>query len=383
MAVTAAVLFLVVPASDAAARGARPIPFALPDEIGPFAVGRISFEVVDPERDDRTLPVDVWYPVDPEDAVGPPSEYTLLEFSAESPLALDAPAISDAGRFGLVVFSHGSGGIRFQSFFLTELLASHGFIVIAPDHVGNTLLDAFFGTGDPFLVAAVNRIHDVSLLISHMLERNRDSDDPFHRTIHPFRIGVSGHSFGGFTSIAMAAGFGQVEGLPAEIEPIPPDRRVRAIVPIAPVSSAFSDEELAGIRVPTMIIGGTLDTTTPVEPESARPFELIRRNVYRADLVDAVHFSFSNSCTLIQELIDQGVPPGFVEALLGEDFVEPCGMDVLAVEEAHRITQLYAIAHLRRHLNHDLRYVGFLREGYARFFEPDVIYQAKRGLPLW
>jgi len=60
-------LLLTTPASTV--RAALPAGGALapPDELGPFAVGRTTFVVVDPSRDDRTLTVDAWYPVDADD----------------------------------------------------------------------------------------------------------------------------------------------------------------------------------------------------------------------------------------------------------------------------------------------------------------------------
>ena len=75
---------------------------------------------------------------------------------------------------------------------------------------------------------------------------------------------------------------------------------------LAPASSWFGDTELEAISVPTMIIGGTSDTTTPIETENVRPFDLISDQVFRADLDGAVHFSFSNSCDLIQGMRDKG-----------------------------------------------------------------------------
>jgi predicted dienelactone hydrolase len=39
--------------------------------------------------------------------------------------------------------------VRFQSYFLCEHLASHGFVVVAPDHIGNTTIDLVF-PGTPF-----------------------------------------------------------------------------------------------------------------------------------------------------------------------------------------------------------------------------------------
>jgi predicted dienelactone hydrolase len=371
-------------------------PLYAPDEVGPFAVGRTSFTVVDEDRDGRELPVDVWYPVDQEDAAGDPSLYqvsidiTIIPdvlvitrvFTAPSDLALDEPQISGTGDFPLIVFSHGSGGLRYQSFFLTEILATHGFVVVSAGHVGNTLLDELGGTWAPMGEMAVARPLDVSFLISHMLERNEDSDDFFYRSIDGERIGVCGHSFGGFTSFAMAAGFeGEIaeeedNELPEGFVPIPPDPRVDAIAPLAP-ATWFSDAELEAISVPTMIIGGTDDTTTPIETENVRPFELIPDRVFRADLDRAVHFSFSNSCDLIQGMRDQNIPQFLIDYLLGTEFTAPCGPPSLDIAEAHRITNLFTVSHFKAFVEGDDRYEKYLTESYAQANEPYVTYYAK------
>ena len=91
----------------------------------PTPVGRITLE-----RDGRTI--DVWYPARGE-AAG--SYEPLPEVDAPAP-GLAEPL---DGRYPLVVFSHGSGGVRFQSYFLAEWLASHGYLVAAPDHAGDTV----------------------------------------------------------------------------------------------------------------------------------------------------------------------------------------------------------------------------------------------------
>ncbi|MGW8321432.1 MAG: alpha/beta hydrolase family protein, partial [Thermodesulfobacteriota bacterium] len=365
-------------------------PLYAPDRVGPFDVGRRSFTVVDPDREGRELPVDVWYPVDPEDATGNPSLYQVtvqiwifpLVFTAPSELALQDPLISQAGEFPLIVFSHGSGGLRYQSFFLTEVLASHGFVVVAADHVGNTLLDELGGTFAPLSEMMVERPLDVSFLITRMLEKNEDAGDFFYRSIDGERIGVCGHSFGGFTSFAAAAGFGAdppdevASELPEDFVPVPVDPRVDAIAPLAPVSSWFGDTELKGISVPTMIIGGTDDTTTPIETENVRPFDLIPAQVYRADLDGAVHFSFSNSCDLIQGMRDRGIPQPLIDVLLGTEFSEPCNPPSLDIEEAHRITNLFTVSLFKAFVEGDERYERYLSESYAQANEPDVTYYA-------
>ena len=41
-------------------------PVDLPDALGPFGVGHETLDVVDADREDRPLHIDIWYPVDPE-----------------------------------------------------------------------------------------------------------------------------------------------------------------------------------------------------------------------------------------------------------------------------------------------------------------------------
>ncbi len=267
----------------------------------------------------------------------------------------------------LVVFSHGSGSLNIQSTGVMEFLASHGFVVVAPNHTGNTIFD---DPQDPFPVTAVNRPLDVSLLIDHMLERSGDPEDPFHNRISPLAIGVVGHSFGGYTALAMAAGFE---------DQVPPDPRVRAIVPTSAVTGLHTDEELASITIPTMLIGGTLDTAVPIDPDTIRAFELISsRHLYRADIVGATHSHFANICDIGNALIDTGLPIEFWPAVGAGDLIpyynEACIPGVFPIDESQRIQALYTVAFFRRHLYLDLRYARFLKESYADANEPDVIY---------
>ena len=52
-----------------------------------------------------------------------------------------APIAEEGEDFPLVLFSHANGALRMQSTYLTVPLASHGFVVAAPDHAGNTLTE--------------------------------------------------------------------------------------------------------------------------------------------------------------------------------------------------------------------------------------------------
>ena len=109
-----------------------------PDSLGPFDVGHTSFEAVDAGRDGRAIPIDVWYPVDPGTAGEAVATNLPLGpgIGLESEVAVEDPPVSQRSDQPLVVFSHGYQGINTQSVDLMEVLASHGFVVASPEHVG-------------------------------------------------------------------------------------------------------------------------------------------------------------------------------------------------------------------------------------------------------
>jgi predicted dienelactone hydrolase len=357
-ALVTAIALLVGPSAPSAAVATRPpglrsLHAAPPDALGRYAVGLDTVRMVDPARADRTLTVDIWYPADKR-SDAPIAALDLVFTQLPLPGVLAGPEAA-RGSFPLVVFSHGSGGVRFQSWFLMQALASHGFVVAAPDHAGNTAVDAIAGTSDPLAVAAANRPRDVSFLIDEMLARDRDPADRLHRRIDERVIAVAGHSFGGFTALATAGGFLDY----------PPDPRVDAIVPIAPATFGFTDEQLASIDVPTLLMGGTLDTAVPIEPGIVRAWDLISgRPEYRVDLQAAGHNSFTNVCDIRDAYVAAGVGQpflGFVE----EQAEDGCAPQLLPIDEAHRITDLYVVSFLTEELKGSSRYGRYLTTRYA------------------
>ena len=290
---------------------------------GPHGVGLTTFMASDAARDGRTLTFDVWYPTEPDTTTGTPASIDLLVTQLALPgVRRDAEPLSARERFPLVVFSHGSGGVRFQSWFLLQALASHGYVVIAPDHAGNTSLDSLSGTTDPFDVVARNRPRDVSFAIDQALGRSADRADLLAGTVDPRRIAVMGHSFGGFTALAVAGGY-QGWG---------PDERVDAIVPIAAASGLLSDAELAAVDVPTLLLAGTHDVTVPLASAAERPWaEISARPAWRVDMQRAGHNSFTNVCDLLAALQDAGLPPALLEFLVSSA-EEACAPELIPID---------------------------------------------------
>lgn len=289
-----------------------------PNDLGPTAgfgahpVGVRTLQLADPSRPDlsdpmlpRPLTVEVYYPADAAAVAGVPRDVVQvlgIEIT-ETPAYRDV-AIAP-GPFPLVLFSHGNGGIRFQSFFFAAHLASHGFVVATPDHHGNTFLDALGGIEDAD--PAVNRPLDMSFLIDELTAFTGEPGHFLEGAIDPQKIGVSGHSFGGYTALALAGG---AFGLGTFS-----DARVKAILPQAPAAWFFEDAFFAGITLPTLVVGGTLDETTPFPANQQHPFDVLPSGaafVGLAELAEAGHFTFSDFCEVPRELL--GFLGGFDEA---------------------------------------------------------------------
>lgn len=341
-----------------------------PDAVGPYRVGRQVVEMTDSSRN-RTLTVDVWYPA-PADATGAMSRYSFLPtVYFDSTRALDAPPVAPGGPFPLVVYSHGSGGLRYVSTFFTEVLASHGFVVIAPDHTGNTAVDQIAGTEVSRDQNAINRVADVDFVIGAMLARSAAAGDPFAGSVDPDRVGITGHSFGGFTALAAPVGYTNALGS------VPPDPRIKAVVAMAPYSEIIDDKGLSALDVPTMLITGTKDTTTPIKPMTVRPWEMVKgRPLIRVDVVGAGHQSFTDVCSyqkLLPTLPD--VPPVLVDKV-DELALQACPAEFLDIERAHAVIDQFAISFLETHLAATPGY-GVLLSPDGASAVPEVKYQEK------
>jgi predicted dienelactone hydrolase len=323
---------------------------------GPYAVGLRTLTLTDSGDESRSFSVDVWYPVDAADTTGlANAEYSFipgLGYTSEVSFT-DAPAAE--GPFPLVVYSHGSGGFRWVATFFTEFLASKGFVVAAPDHTGNTAIDGFTGGSVDSPTNANNRPGDVSDTIDAVLAANADESDPLAGRVDDTRIGLTGHSFGGFTALASVSGHTNAVGTTVA------DPRITAVVVMAPYTLLLSDDELAAVDLPTMMISATDDLTTPIETNTERPWNLISgRPLVRIDITAASHNSFTDLCQLreaVAELPD--VSEAITEALAAQSGLA-CGDDVLDSVEVHRITNAYAAAFLIDQLTGSTTYAAVL-----------------------
>lgn len=361
--------------------GLGPLPPYPANEIGPFPIGVTTVELVDLEREGRPLPLEVWYP-----AIHDTEAFTerydleagglrLAIIASPNDAVRDAPVDASAGPRPLIVFSHGNGGVRLQSVFLTEYLASHGFVVAAPDHTGNTMGDLMFGNEDfpdyDTGQAALDRPVDVTFIIDELLERVDEVLPLLSGSIDGERIGVTGHSFGGYTSLAVAGAalnlaWGRqycidnpdesacdiVESFDPELDFVSfADDRVRAAVPLAPGGYVLMGDEGVGmVGVPTFVQGGDLDETTPLALEQETVFAALPPPAWLAVIEDAGHFTFSEICTLVEIFGEET----FAE-FGGDALTDGCGDENIDIEVAHpiinRLTTAFFQLQLQDHQN--------------------------------
>lgn len=279
-----------------------------PEKPGPYPVGVTTMLFVDHLRpgaagEPRSLPTEIWYPAADETRGLPknhlldffgkgkfPEMAVVFQIAAKADLmALDRTfrnfAVRDArpcdGLFPLVLFSHGNGGIRSQSVFLCEHLASHGYIVVAPDHTGNSLITAVNGTVVIFndtdegrQDSSKQRPADLSFLIDTMDRLNKGGDSRFFGRIDIEHIAVTGHSFGGFTSTWMAD----------------TDPRVDAIIPMAGVARTRTRYDC-----PALVLMASEDDTLGIEGNNRirQYYEESKGPKYFVEFKNGGHYSFT------------------------------------------------------------------------------------------
>src|SRR5262249_52938758 len=110
------------------------------DQVGHYRVAyRESMVKYVPEGDseERALRLAIWYPTSATN--GHAGKY--MDAWERPDVIANAP-ILDRDDLPIALFSHGNLTFAEQSWFLPEYLASHGFVVLGPDHTGNTIVNA-------------------------------------------------------------------------------------------------------------------------------------------------------------------------------------------------------------------------------------------------
>lgn len=306
-----------------------------PVQPGPYAVGlteRSFTRASSTTGADRSISLLAWYP-----ALPPAANRSSTPMGG----GVDARPARGAGPFPVLLFSHGSGGTPRQSSFLTAHLASHGFVVIAPTHPGNTAVDCPAGclpidasARAAFLDSAANRPADISAALDQALSLSFSGDEQLGRMLNADRVGVVGHSFGGWTALQVLLG----------------DPRFRVAVPMAPGVVAELLAQTEHVEAPTLVLAGDLDRLTRLADEQLLSTSLTAGggDHWFVVLHGAGHLAFTDFCGRI---------------------FGGCGPEDLPPAEAQSAVKGWTTAFLQRYLAEDDRYAAWLDDKQASFVE--------------
>ena len=277
---------------------------------GPTKVGFTTIEITTTSVTTgapRVLATPVWYPA--KEGTGSPEGAFLRNAEVAK------------GRHPLVVFSHGSCGVPGQSQFLMEALASRGMIVAAPPHPGNRITDDGCSDAAALADAYANRPADVAAVADHFLAATRDKASPFRKHVNPKRLGVAGHSFGGQTTLRVAA----------------TDKRFKAALALAPaVATGLT------ISQPLMVMTGEIDSLTPFAEDAEPSYALGTGPRWLVKILQAGHCAFIPFC---------------IESFCGAG----CEPPALASAEANDLVLRAAVPFLLRYLEGDRKAAKALR----------------------
>jgi dienelactone hydrolase len=210
----------------------------------------------------------------------PPAVRDLL--TADVPAGYAFPGTRDApladGSFPLVLFSHGYSGIRQQSSFLTSHLASWGMVVAAPEHASRDLEHVLAGTASGDGAASVaDLLGTLDLMTTVTGGPTGTTGDRFAGHVDIARVGLVGHSAGGWTVVTAAA-----------------DPRVAGYVSLA--SGAPRDGAPYPVK-PSLFMAGAIDGVVPVGTVTRPAFDGAPAPSWFVELAATGHNGFDDFCT--------------------------------------------------------------------------------------
>jgi predicted dienelactone hydrolase len=225
-----------------------------------------------------------------------------------------------AGRYPVIVFSHGAGGSQDCCEELTQHWASYGYVTIQPTHEDSVLQRRDAGEEDVRFMQAVrdalkqpalweSRPRDISFVLDSLGELQRRVPG-LMGAIDTQRIGVAGHSMGSFTAEAVA---GALVDLPSRPVTSFADGRVKALLclsPQGPGQFGLTETSFRSLRIPYLGVTGSLDGVGPLANAAwhKMPFDLSAPgDKYHVEIEGANHMSFITARTFAPAKSQQAV----------------------------------------------------------------------------
>lgn len=287
----------------AAAKPSINFPFD-PSQAGPNAVQVLKLDLYDQSRD-RRIPLDL---------------YWSAAATAEKPV---------------IVFSHGLGSVRTDLRYLAEHLASYGYVVAAFEHPGSNEAHTNAAIAGKNRVLEpqefLNRPKDISFVLDELAKLNQ-TDASLRGKLATNNAMVIGYSFGGTTALSVAGAELQLKGLKERCQGdlisfslgqgiqcvasgLPEERyqlrepRIKRAIALNPFTSlVFGDTGLSTIQVPTLVVTGSADKTTPALAEQIAGFTKIPAPKWLVGFVGGTHLSVKDPAAILDQVGKPNTP---------------------------------------------------------------------------
>jgi predicted dienelactone hydrolase len=249
-------------------------------ETGPLAVTEVAGLVLHDDKRNKDVRVRVFYPV-------------------------------IAGKYPVIIFSHGAGGSDTCCESLTRHWATYGYITLQPIHEDSVVQRRSSGDENARFPQAVrealknpalweSRPQDISFLLDSLPGLQKRVAGLNGKT-DTTRIGVAGHSMGAYTAEAIAGALLDLPGRPGQNFSDPRAKAILCLSPQGPGQFGLTARSFSNISLPFMGITGSLDNLGPLANAAWHkiPFERSQPgDKYEVFIQGASHMSFITAETV-------------------------------------------------------------------------------------
>src|SRR3984957_17486237 len=243
-------------------------------ETGPLAVIEVAGLVLHDDKRNKDVGVRIFYPV-------------------------------IAGKYPVIIFSHGGGGSDPCSQSLTPHWATYGYITLQPIQVDSVVQRRSSGDENAQFPQAVrealknpalweDRPRDISFLLDSLSGLQKRVAG-LNGKIDISRIGVAGHSMGAYTAEAIGGALVDLPGHPGQNFSDPRAKAILCLSPQGPGQFGLTARSFDNISLPFMGITGSLDNLGPLANSAWHkiPFERSHPDdKYEVFIQGASHISF-------------------------------------------------------------------------------------------
>lgn len=249
----------------------------------------------------------------------------------------------------VIVLSHGYASIRTDLRYLAEHLASHGYVVAALEHPGSNATNvnlAAQGKTRPLKPQEfLERPQDVSFVLDELEKLNQTANNPLEGKLATNNAMVIGYSLGGGTALALAGAQLQLEGvrqrcdqklatfslgegiqciageLPEKTYQLR-DARIKQAIALNPTTSLlFGETGLTKVQIPTLVLTGSADKTTPALTEQIVAFAKLPSPKWLVGVLGGTHLSVKDPSTTLDQ-VGQPITPFSGGEVVGDQAVD-------------------------------------------------------------